>query len=171
MGKLVGHSSLRRKPVGMREKCPFDRKVYHNCNIFEGSEMRDVFQAGQAGAMGPHATAKNINFVQLVRDTIGQSSLADVAKELETVRLAMLAQAKDADQDTAVAEVAQAEEAAKKADAQGVIAHLKKAGNFAEHPTPLRRYRIVGECTPGQRFPRRCRGGRRIDLGPQSASV
>jgi hypothetical protein len=108
-----------------------ERRVFHNCNVFEGAAaMRDVYQAGQAGAMGPGARAENINFVQILRDTIGDHSLADLANELERTRTAMLAESKSADQDNAVSAMADAEAAAKKGDAQGVFACLKRAGQW-----------------------------------------
>jgi hypothetical protein len=64
--------------------------------------------------MGPGSKAENINFVQLLRDAIGDKSLADLANELEQLRMAMLPESKNADQDEAVAAVAEA--AAKKGD-------------------------------------------------------
>jgi hypothetical protein len=108
-----------------------DRKVYQNCTVFEGAEMRDIYQAGQAGAMGPGAKAEKINFVQILRDAIGDNSLADLANDLERLRTAMLSESKNADQDEAVAAVAEAEAAAKKGDAKSVFAFLKRAGNWA----------------------------------------
>ena len=107
------------------------RRVYNNCTVVEGGDMRDSYQAGQAGAMGPNAKAENMNFVQILRDAIGENSLADLAADLEKLRAAMLAESKTADQDEAVAAVAQAEDAAKKGDAKGVFGFLKKAGKWA----------------------------------------
>ncbi|MBP3957726.1 hypothetical protein J8F10_20945 [Gemmata sp. G18] len=107
-------------------------KLYQNCTVFEGpAEMRDSYQAGQAGAMGPGAKAENINFIQILRDSIGESSLADLAKELERLRGSMLAESKNAEQDASVAAIAEAESAAKKGDAKGVLSYLKSAGKWA----------------------------------------
>lgn len=106
-------------------------RVYHNCTVLEEVEMRDNYQAGQAGAMGPKAKAENINFIQILRTTIGDNSLADLAKELEQLRTSMLAESKTEEQDGAVASVAEAEEAAKKGDAKGVLSYLKQAGQWA----------------------------------------
>ncbi len=106
-------------------------KVYKNCTVFEATEMRDIYQAGQAGAMGPRAQAENINFVQILRSAIGDSNLADLANDLERLRTAMLSESKNADQDEAVADVAEAEAAAKMGDAKGVFAFLKRAGKWA----------------------------------------
>jgi hypothetical protein len=108
-----------------------DRKMYQNCTVIEGVQMGDTYHAGQAGAMGPNAKAENISFVQILRDAIGQTSLADLASELAQLRSAMLPAAVDAQQDTVVAEVAQAEDAAKKGDASGVLMHLRNAGQWA----------------------------------------
>ena len=55
--------------------------VYNDCIVIEGGEMRDVYQAGQAGAMGPGAKADNFN--QILREAIGTNSLADLIAELE----------------------------------------------------------------------------------------
>jgi hypothetical protein len=105
-------------------------RVYKNCTVIEGKEMRDVYQAGQAGAMGPGAKADNMNFVQVLREAIGGSSLADLANELESLRSAMLVDAKSAEQDAAVSAVADAEAAAKKGDSKGVLSFLKSAGQW-----------------------------------------
>ncbi len=106
------------------------RRVYNNCTLIEGGEMRDVYQAGQAGAMGPNAKAENINFVQVLREAIGDHSLADLVNDLERLRTAMLSESKNAAQDDAVAAVAEAEAAAKKGDAASVFALLKRAGTW-----------------------------------------
>jgi hypothetical protein len=108
-----------------------NQKVYHNCTVFEGTEMRDNYQAGQAGAMGPGAKVENVNFFQVLRGAIGNTSLADLANELEQLRTAMLAESKNAEQDEAVSAVAEAEASAKKGDAKGVLAFLKRAGSWA----------------------------------------
>lgn len=77
-------------------------RVYNGCTVVEGDQMRDVYTAGQAGAMGPNAKAENINFIQVLRDAIGQNSLADLASDLEKLRAAMLTEAKTVEQDEAV---------------------------------------------------------------------
>jgi hypothetical protein len=107
-----------------------EHKVYNQCTVVEGAAVRDVYQAGQAGAMGPGAKAENINFIQILRDAIGSASLLDLAKELEALRGSMLAEAKTAEQDEAVAAVANAEDAAKKGDAKGVMTYLAAGGKW-----------------------------------------
>jgi hypothetical protein len=107
------------------------RRVYNNCTVLEGGDMRDNYQAGQAGAMGPNAKAENMNFVQILRETIGERSLAELAADLERLRAAMLTESKTAEQDEAVGAIAQAEDAAKKGDAKGVLGFLRKAGQWA----------------------------------------
>lgn len=106
-------------------------KVYHDCTVVEGDQMRDSYQGGQVGAMGPCASAENMTFIQNLRQAIGEQSLGDLATELERLRQAMVAESKSADQDAAVAAVAQAEDAAKKGDAKGVLAYLKLGGKWA----------------------------------------
>lgn len=108
-----------------------EKHIYHNCTVVKDSQMRDAYSAGQAAAMGPNATAEGNTFIQVLRDAIGESSLLDLATELETLRSAMLAEAKSSGQDEAVAAVAQAEEAAKKGDAKGVLSWLKAAGKWS----------------------------------------
>ncbi|MCA9231164.1 MAG: hypothetical protein KDA57_10955 [Planctomycetales bacterium] len=108
-----------------------ERRVYQNCTVIEGSEMRDNFQAGQAGAMGPNAEAENMSFVQVLREGIGDNSLADLASDLEKLREVLLSESKSADQDAAVAAIAEAEEAARKGDAKTVLGSLKAAGKLA----------------------------------------
>ncbi len=107
------------------------RKVYRNCTVIEGAEMGDFYHASQAGAVGPGAKADNMNFIQVLREAIGENSLADLAADLERLRSAMLVDSTGADQDQAVAAVAGAEAAAKKGDAEGVLDYLKAAGRWA----------------------------------------
>ena len=107
------------------------RRVYHNCTVLEGGGMRDNYQVGQGGAIGPNAKAENMNFIQVLRQAIGDSSLAELASELNVLRDAMLAESKTSEQDEAVAAVTQAEDAAKKGDARSVLGFLKKAGRWA----------------------------------------
>ena len=109
----------------------FERRVYNNCTVVENGDMRDNYQAGQAGAMGPNAKAENMNFVQILREAIGEHSLGELAADLEKLRAAMFAESKTTDQDEAVAAVAQAEDAAKKGDAKSVFGFLRKAGRWA----------------------------------------
>lgn len=106
-------------------------RVYKNCTVLEGNQMRDNYQAGQAGAMGPNSKAENINFIQILRDSIGDNSLADLANELDKLRTAMLVDAKTVEHDTAVAAIAEAEAAAKKGDAKGVLGWLKEGGKWS----------------------------------------
>jgi hypothetical protein len=108
-----------------------ERRVYQNCTVIEGSEMRDSFQAGQAGAMGPNAQAESMTFIQILREGIGENSLADLASDLEKLRIAMLTESKSAPQDAAVIAVAEAEAAARKGNAKSVLASLKSAGKWA----------------------------------------
>jgi hypothetical protein len=80
--------------------------------------------------MGPGTKAENINFIQVLRDAIGEHSLADLANDLERLRTAMLSESKNEEQDAAVTAVAGAEDAAKKGDAKGVLASLKTTGKW-----------------------------------------
>ena len=93
--------------------------------------MRDNFQAGQAGAMGPNARVESITFVQILREGIGDNSLADLATDLAKLRTALLSESKSAEQDATVAAVAEAEVAATKADAKTVLGSLRSAGKLA----------------------------------------
>jgi len=106
-------------------------EVFKDCTFIERNEMRDNYSAGQAGNMGPSAKIENMNFIQILRETIGETSLTDLANELETLRKVMLSDAKSQEQDVAVSAVAQAEEAAKKGDAKGVLGFLGQAGKWA----------------------------------------
>lgn len=108
----------------------FEQKIFNNI-VIGGESMGDVYNTGQAGAVGPGAKAENINFFQIIRGAIGDASLRDLATELEQLREAMLAASKTEDQDKSVAAVAEAEEAAKKGDAKGVVTWLKAAGSWA----------------------------------------
>ncbi|TCM35130.1 hypothetical protein EV648_12523 [Kribbella sp. VKM Ac-2568] len=92
---------------------------------------RDVYNvSGQAGAVGPKASAERNTFNQFVGG-MDEGELAQLATELSQLRLTMRESAKSAEEDMAVAEVAQAEVAAAAGDTATVERHLAKAGKWA----------------------------------------
>jgi hypothetical protein len=90
----------------------------------------DRYSANQAGAMGPHAQATNNTFIQTAKGDIGVR-MKELLPELAKLRAEMRKEASEPEHDIAVAEIAKAESAATKGDAQGLIAHLKAAGKWA----------------------------------------
>jgi hypothetical protein len=90
----------------------------------------DTYKAKQAGAMGPGAQVNESTFIQNAGNEI-EINFSQLAPQLNTLRLAMKENATDADHDVAIAEVAKAEQAAKKSDKATVLEHLKAAGNWA----------------------------------------
>lgn len=107
------------------------RNLFKDCVVLQESNVGDVFKTGQAGAVGPNAKAENMHFIQVLLSGIDGHDLGELAGELETLRGSLLTEAKSAEQVAAVADVAAAEEAAKKGDAKGVLARLKSAGRWA----------------------------------------
>ena len=94
-------------------------------------KMRDNYTAGQAGAMGPQAEAKDMTFHQISAQQIGQIDLRTLAVELATLRHEMRQIATDPGQDMAVGQIAAAETAAREGDSGSVLRHLKSAGKWA----------------------------------------
>ena len=92
---------------------------------------RDIYSAGQAGAMGPGAHAHDMTFQQIWNQSKGDFDLQALASELAQLRKAMREQATSAEHDIAVGEVAAAEAATTKGDGPTVLGHLKKAGEWA----------------------------------------
>lgn len=72
-----------------------------------------------------------MSFVQILREGIGDNSLADLASDLDKLRNVLLCESKSTDQDAAVAALAEAEAAARKGDAKIVLGSLKAAGKLA----------------------------------------
>ena len=93
--------------------------------------MGDVYNVGQAGAVGPNSSAHDINFNQIWLQQSGNVDLPKLASELAALRMAMKQEATTAAQDIEVAEIAQAEIEAKNGDGQKMLGHLAKAGNWA----------------------------------------
>ncbi|HEX4525771.1 MAG TPA: hypothetical protein VH108_03435 [Gaiellaceae bacterium] len=88
--------------------------------------MGDSYEVsgGQVGAFGAGARAEG--FVQLQG-----IDLPVLAEELGRLRLALRERGTAADQDIAIGEVAQAEEAAREGDEERAFKHLKRAGRWA----------------------------------------
>ena len=93
--------------------------------------MGDKYTAGQVGAMGPQAHAHDVNFHQVNAQQLGYLDLQTLAAELATLRREMQRTAVEAEQAIAIGQIAAAEAAAQKGDANGVSGHLKSAGKWA----------------------------------------
>jgi len=94
--------------------------------------MRDKYEVGQAGAVGPNSSAQNMTFNQIWNQVSSETDLPTLAQQLAAVRLEMKRVAGDEpEQDISVAEIAQAEICAKSDDGPGVMQHLRKAGSWA----------------------------------------
>lgn len=106
------------------------KTIYKDC-VFGGSGMGDSYTAGQAGAMGPGAKAKDMDFNQIWLQNQGSIDLGTLAKELSSLRAAMRSKATDPQHDKSVAAIAEAEEAAKKGDGAGAMQWLQRAGKWA----------------------------------------
>ena len=91
----------------------------------------DYYSAGQAGAIGPHAQARDITFNQLAAGNLGHLDMRTLAIELGSLRREMRQAATEGEQDIAVGEIAAAEAAAQKGDTSNVLRHLKNAGKWA----------------------------------------
>jgi len=107
-----------------------DISLYAEANVVKETVMGDNYQvSGQAGAVGREARAENNTFNQIQTST--GSDLSALAQELQTLRTAMRDQAKTAEEDIAVAEVAQAAVAADQGADDTARSHLARAGEWA----------------------------------------
>jgi hypothetical protein len=91
----------------------------------------DSYTAGQAGAMGPQAHAHDMAFHSISAQQLGSIDMRVLATELGSLRNEMRRTASEPEHDIATGQVAAAEAAAKKGDANSVIRHLKEAGKWA----------------------------------------
>ena len=93
--------------------------------------MGDTYSAGQAGAIGPGATASQLTFQQVWAQLQGSTSVEELAKQLGALRMAMRSAASEPEHELSIGAVAAAEAAAKAGDGVRTLEYLKKAGNWA----------------------------------------
>ena len=86
---------------------------------------------GQAAAVGPNAHVHDATFNQIWSQSSEKIDLPTLADQLERLRAALRAEAKTPDDDQIVANVGQAELAAKNGDGPGTMRHLRSAGKWA----------------------------------------
>lgn len=103
--------------------------------MFETSNERivmgDNYTTGQAGAVGPMSSAQNMSFNQIWNQAGPAIDLPSLARELEDMRKEMkLRTLGEPEHDISVAEVAQAEIAARSADGPKALEHLRNAGEW-----------------------------------------
>lgn len=92
--------------------------------------MGDNYTTGQAGAVGPNAHAHDMTVNQVWNQMSATVDLPRLQEELSTLRQALKDQASEPEHDIAIAEVANAEIAAKEGDGGRVLEHLRKAGQW-----------------------------------------
>lgn len=94
--------------------------------------MRDRYTVGQAGAVGPKSMAVGQTFNQIWLQSEGDIDLPTLAQQLARLRTEMRESSGGSpEEDMAIAEVAQAEVAAKKSDGPTAMTHLAQAGKSA----------------------------------------
>ena len=92
--------------------------------------MSDSYYVGQAATVGAHATAHDITFSQVLNQGCASIDLPQLEDELVVLRQELKKQANALEHDIAIAEVANAEIAAKSGDRDKAIDHLRKAGKW-----------------------------------------
>ena len=93
--------------------------------------MRDKFETqGQIGAVGSNPHVHDTNFNQLWKQTFSETDLKQLADELPKLNEALNQKAKESEHYRAIAEVVDAEEAAKVGDGPKTLEHLKNAGRW-----------------------------------------
>jgi hypothetical protein len=94
------------------------------------SQDKISVSGGQVCEIGHGAHAHDMTFQQIWNQSGSQIDLPALVKELATLRQALKGEAKTAEEDAAVGEVAAAETAAKKGDGPSVLQRLKSAGEW-----------------------------------------
>ena len=113
-------------------RCRRARGESHGAQIkIEKLNMGDSYTAGQVGAMGPGAQAHDMSFHQVSVQQLGHLDMRTLAVELASLRQGMKQIATEPDHDIAIGQIAAAETAAKKGDADTVLRHLKSAGKWS----------------------------------------
>lgn len=96
--------------------------------------MNDHYEIGQAGVAGPGAAAYGQQLHQTWNQQASHIDLNALAEELSKVRGTARAHASGApEDDVALAELANAEVAARQGDERKALQHLKRAGEWALH--------------------------------------
>jgi hypothetical protein len=93
--------------------------------------MEDNYSAGEAGAIGPGATASQIAFQQVWNQLQGSTKIEDLATELSALGTAMRSAASEPEHELSIGAVAAAEAAARAGDGVRTLEYLKKAGSWA----------------------------------------
>ncbi|MET7893212.1 hypothetical protein [Streptomyces mirabilis] len=96
--------------------------------------MRDKYEVGQAGAVGPNSKAKDVT-IQNFQGSASELDLQRLSSELADLRRAMRSASEhddeDPERDVSIAAVAQAQAAASQGDQGKALQHLAKAGRWA----------------------------------------
>jgi hypothetical protein len=92
---------------------------------------QDTYITGQAGAVGPGASAAGTSFAASWNQVGSAINLRQAAVELRALRDALRSGESSADHDEAIGAVASAEKAALAGDGPGMLEHLKRAGKWA----------------------------------------
>lgn len=92
--------------------------------------MRDHYTTGQAGAVGPGASAQQMQFTQVWTQMADDVSLDAIADALAELRSALKARAPDGERDEAIGKIAASERAARSADGPTALAHAATAGKW-----------------------------------------
>lgn len=116
-------------PPGVKIGSVFDMS---KTTVLQENSMGDTYIAGQAAAQGPNASATGQSFTQIWNQNTTQIDLNQLARELANIREEVQrAGSKSPEEAVAVAELAQAEIAAKSGDGEKALSHLSRAGKWA----------------------------------------
>jgi hypothetical protein len=109
---------------------------YRSENILAGLSigtfhMGETYSPGQAGAIGPGATASQIAFQQAWNQLQGSTKVEELARELGALLTAMRSAAREPEHELSIGAIAAAEAAANEGDGGRTLEYLKKAGPWA----------------------------------------
>jgi isopentenyldiphosphate isomerase len=91
----------------------------------------DQYQIGQAGVVGPHSHARDMDFSQIWQNNLGNIDLSVLAVELSALGEELKKDATEPEHDAAIGSVALAEVSAKQGSSSGTMQHLARAGKWA----------------------------------------
>lgn len=93
--------------------------------------MRDQYNIGQAGAVGPRAHAHDMTFNQIWNENKNDIDLSVLAKELAKLRTELKKEASEPDHDISIGTIASAESSAREGNGPKTLEYLSKTGKWA----------------------------------------
>lgn len=98
--------------------------------VTDNKGQNDIYQVGQAGAVGPNSSASDNTFNQIWVNNREDIDLEKLANDLSVLRTSLRKHAIEPEQDIEIASLAMAEKAAQQGDGPKALQHLSKVGKW-----------------------------------------